>query len=413
MQHRAVVTGMGAVTPLGIGVPAFWQALRSGKSAVGPITRFDATGHPCRIAAEVADFRPDDFMDAREARRSDRFTQFAVAAAAMALQDAGLDPSAVDPAQAGVILGTGIGGMETFCDQHRQLMDRGPGRVSPFFIPMMIANMAAGQLAITFGFTGPNATAVTACAAGANAIGEAFRTIQRGEAEVMLTGGSEAAIVPLTLAGFCAMKALSTRNDDPAGASRPFDAGRDGFVLAEGAGVIVLESEAHARARGARVVAEIIGYGMAADAYHMAAPPPDGRGGAGAMRRALQDADLEPHQVDYLNAHGTSTPAGDRGETLAVKAVFGDHAYRLAISSTKSMIGHALGAAGALEFIATALTLEHGIIPPTINQTDPDPDCDLDYVPNRARPAAVRAALSNSFGFGGQNVTLALRRWEG
>lgn len=413
MQHRAVVTGMGAVTPLGIGVPAFWQALRSGKSAVGPITRFDATGHPCRIAAEVPDFRPDDFMDAREARRSDRFTQFAVAAAAMALQEAGLDPSAVDPAQAGVILGTGIGGMETFCDQHRQLMDRGPSRVSPFFIPMMIANMAAGQLAITFGFTGPNATAVTACAAGANAIGEAFRTIQRGEAEVMLTGGSEAAIVPLTLAGFCAMKALSTRNDDPAGASRPFDAGRDGFVLAEGAGVIVLESEAHARARGARVVAEIIGYGMAADAYHMAAPPPDGRGGAGAMRRALQDAGLEPHQVDYLNAHGTSTPAGDRGETLAVKAVFGDHAYRLAISSTKSMIGHALGAAGALEFIATALTLEHGIIPPTINQTAPDPDCDLDYVPNRARPAAVRAALSNSFGFGGQNVTLALRRWEG
>ncbi len=413
MLQRVVVTGMGAVTPLGIGAGAFWEGVREGRSGVGPITRFDTTDYPCRIAAEVPDFRPSDFMDARDARRADRFTQFAVAAARLAVEDADLQPDRIDREQVGIILGTGIGGMETLSDQFRQLLERGPGRVSPFFVPMMIANMAAGQLAIDYGFTGPNNTCVTACAASANAIGEAFRIIQRGEAQVMLTGGSEAALTPLTLAGFCAMKALSTRNGDPSRASRPFDAERDGFVLAEGAGVIVLESAEHALARGASIRAEIVGYGMGADAYHMAAPPPDGRGGALSMKRALLDAGLCPEEVDYINAHGTSTPAGDRGETLAIKAVFGEHARRLAVSSTKSMVGHLLGAAGAVEFITTVLALEHALIPPTINQENPDPECDLDYVPNRARPAAIRVALSNSFGFGGQNVTLAVRRWEG
>jgi 3-oxoacyl-[acyl-carrier-protein] synthase II len=311
-----------------------------------------------------------------------------------------------------VILGTGIGGMETLSDQFRQLSERGPGRVSPFFIPMMIANMAAGQIAIHYGVTGPNSTVVTACAAGANAIGEAFRLIQRGEVDLMVTGGSEASLTPITVAGFCAMKALSTRNDEPSRASRPFDAARDGFVLGEGAGVVVLESYSHARARGARIHAELVGYGVAADAYHIAAPPPDGRGGAMSMRRALLDAGVEPAAVGYVNAHGTSTPSGDRGETLAIKAVFAEHTLQLPVSSNKSMLGHLLGAAGAVEFIATVLTLEHALLPPTVNYEQPDPECDLDYVPNQARPARVRVAISNSFGFGGQNATLVIRRWE-
>ncbi|HSW10780.1 MAG TPA: beta-ketoacyl-ACP synthase II [Bacillota bacterium] len=412
MQHRVVVTGMGAITPFGVGVPALWDGLREGRSAVGPLTRFDASEYPCRIAAEVPDFQPGDFLDARDARRMDRFAQFAIGAASLALADANLQPDALPAERSGVILGTGIGGMETLSDQFRELAERGPGRISPFFIPMMIANMAAGQLAIRYGMTGPNSTVVTACAAGANAIGEAYRVIQRGDADLMLTGGSEASLTPITLAGFCSMKALSTRNDEPARASRPFDAARDGFVFGEGAGVVVLESETHARARGGRIRAELVGYGMAADAYHIAAPPPDGRGGAMSMRRALLDAGIEPETVDYVNAHGTSTPSGDRGETLAIKAVFGEHARRLPVSSNKSMFGHLLGAAGAVEFIATVLALEHAVLPPTVNYEQPDPECDLDYVPNQARAARIRAAISNSFGFGGQNATLVVRRWE-
>ena len=398
---------------MGIGVTALWDGLREGRSGVGLLTRFDASEYPSKIAAEVPDFQPGDFLDLRDARRMDRFAQFAIAATSLALTDANLKPDALPAERSGVILGTGIGGIETLSDQFQQLAERGPGRISPFFIPMLIANMAAGQLAIRYGVTGPNSTVVTACAAGANAIGEAFRVIQRGDADLMLTGGSEASLTPITLAGFCAMKALSTRNDEPARASRPFDAGRDGFVFGEGAGVVVLESETHARARGARIRAELVGYGMAADAYHIAAPPPDGRGGAMSMRRALLDADIEPAAVDYVNAHGTSTPSGDRGETLAIKAVFGGHALRLPVSSNKSMLGHLLGAAGAVEFIATVLTLEHGLLPPTLNYEQPDPECDLDYVPNQARPASVRVAISNSFGFGGQNATLVIRRWEG
>ncbi len=412
MQHRVVVTGMGAVTPFGVGLPILWEGLRAGRCAVRPLGRFDASEYPCRIAAEVPDFEPGDFLDLRDARRTDRFAQFAIAAASLALRDANLKPDGLPAERSGVILGTGIGGMETLSDQFKQLGERGPGRVSPFFIPMMIANMAAGQIAIHYGLTGPNSTVVTACAAGANAIGEAFRLIQRGEVDVMLTGGSEASVTPITVAGFCAMKALSTRNDEPARASRPFDAARDGFVLGEGAGVVVLESDSHARARGARIRAELVGYGVAADAYHIAAPPPDGRGGAMSMRRALLDAGTEPGAVGYVNAHGTSTPSGDRGETLAIKAVFGEHALDLPVSSNKSMLGHLLGAAGAVEFIATVLTLEHALLPPTVNYEQPDPECDLDYVPNQARPARVRLAISNSFGFGGQNATLVVRRWE-
>lgn len=412
-MRRVVITGMGAVTPLGTGVEKFWQALREGRSGVGPVTRFDASQLDARIAAEVKDFTPTDWIDRKEARRMDRYVQFAIASARMAVEDARINLSDADPEMVGVYLGSGIGGMETFDEQFRVMIEKGPGRVSPFFIPMMIANMAAGQIAIHFGLQGPNMTTVTACSSANNALGEAVDALRVGKADVMLAGGSEAAIVPIAFGGFDSMKALSTRNDEPEKASRPFDAGRDGFVMGEGAGMVVLETLEHAQRRGARIYAEVIGYGVSADAYHMVQPPENGEGGARAMRRALKDARIDPREVDYINAHGTSTPQGDIAETRAIKSVFGDHAYKLAVSSTKSMHGHLLGAAGAVELIACVLAIRDQLLPPTINQEQPDPECDLDYVPNQARPARVEVALSNSFGFGGQNATLIVRRFDG
>ncbi|SMB94827.1 3-oxoacyl-[acyl-carrier-protein] synthase II [Thermanaeromonas toyohensis ToBE] len=412
MRKRVVITGMGVISPIGNDKETFWRSLVEGKSGIGPITRFDASGLPTRFAAEVKDFDPTQVLERKDIKRMDRFSQYAVVATKMALQDAGLEVNKVGPERVGVVFATGIGGMETFEEQTRILLEKGPGKISPFFVPMMIANMAAGQIAIHTGARGPNFTVVNACAAGTNAVGEAFRVLQRGEAEVVITGGSEASVTPLALAGFSAMKALSTRNEAPEKASRPFDRLRDGFVLGEGAGVLILETLDHALARGARIYAEVAGYGCTADAYHITAPDPEGQGAAQAMALALADAGVQPGEVDYINAHGTSTDLNDRIETLAIKKVFGAHAYKLAISSNKSMIGHLLGAAGAVELIATTLTIYEGIIPPTINYEEPDPECDLDYVPNKARRQEVKVALSNSFGFGGHNATVLLKRVE-
>lgn len=412
VAKRVVITGMGIVSPLGQDLDSFWTNLKSGKSGVGHITRFDTTNYTTKIGAEVKDFSPEQYMEKKLARRSDRFTQFGLAASLMALAHAGLG-NGHKSYRAGVLFGTGIGGIETLCDQYQVLLQRGPDRVSPFFIPTMIANMAAATIAMHVAYHGPNVTVVTACAASANALGDAFKIIQRGDADIMLAGGGEAPFVPLAFAGFCSMRAMSQRNGDPTGAMRPFDAGRDGFVMGEGAGMLVLESEEHALARGARIFAELCGYGTTADAYHVTAPCPDGEGAARAMQAALDDAGLAPEHIQYINAHGTSTPANDRVETMAIKTVFGPYVPSIPVSSTKSMIGHLLGAAGAAELIATVLTMQHGIIPPTINQIDPDPECDLDTVPNVARPHQVQAALSNSFGFGGQNTSLAVRRYTG
>lgn len=400
------------LTPIGIGKDRFWGALMEGRSGVGPIRSFDASRYPTRIAAEILDFDPLDWMDRKDAKRNDRFVQFAVAATRMALDDAGFRVRAENADRVGVVIGSGIGGAITWEEQHKVLLTRGPDRVSPFFIPMLIINMAAGVVSILTGARGPNTAPVTACATGAHAIGDAFRIIQRGEADVMIAGGTEAAITELSIAGFCAMKAMSTRNDEPQRAVRPFDAHRDGFVMGEGAGVVILEALEHALARGARVYCELVGYGMSADAYHITMPDPEGQGAALAMERCLRDAGLHPEEVDYINAHGTSTPYNDKFETLAIKRVFGDHAYRLAVSSTKSMTAHLLGAAGSVELIACVLAIHHQVLPPTINYETPDPDCDLDYVPNRPRPCEVRVALSNAFGFGGHNATLAVRRFE-
>ena len=411
-RRRVVVTGMGVVSPVGIGLDAFWSALVEGRSGIGPITRFDASGLECRIAGEVREFQPEQFMDRKEARRTDRFAQFALAASLMALRDAGLDESRPLGSRAGVVIGSGIGGMDTWEAGHRTLLERGPGRVSPFTVPMMIPNMAAGLVSIRFGAEGPNRCTVSACASGADAIGDAFRIIQRGDADLMLAGGTEAAITPFAIAAFAAAKSLSTRNDDPPRASRPFDRDRDGFVMGEGAGILVLEALEHARARGARVYAEIVGYGATADAFHITQPAPEGRGAARAMRAALDDAGLPPEAVDYVNAHGTSTVYNDWYETVAIKQVFGEHAYRLAVSSTKSMTGHLLGAAGGVEAIVCVLAIQRGVIPPTINLDNPDPRCDLDYVPNRARAQRVDVAVSNSFGFGGHNAVLVFKRYE-
>jgi len=411
-RRRVVVTGMGVVSPIGIGLDAFWSALVEGRSGVGPITRFDASGLDCRIAAEVHDFEPERYMDRKEARRTDRFAQFALAATAMALQDAGLDDKLPLGERAGAVIGSGIGGMETWETGHRTLLERGPGRVSPFTVPMMIPNMAAGLVSIRFGLKGPNRCTVSACASGADAIGDAFRIIQRGDADLMVAGGAEAAITPFSIAAFAAAKSLSTRNDDPPRASRPFDRDRDGFVMGEGAGILVLESLEHARARGARIHAEIIGYGATGDAFHITQPAPEGRGAARAIKAALDDAGIGPEAVGYINAHGTSTEYNDWYETAAIKQVFGEHAWRIPISSTKSMTGHLLGAAGGVEAIACVLAIERGVIPPTINLEHPDPRCDLDYVPNAARPARVDVAISNSFGFGGHNAVLVFRRYE-
>lgn len=411
MVPRVVVTGMGVVSPVGIGLSSFWSNLVAGKSGIGPITRFDTEGFTTKIAAEVKDFVPEDYMDKRDARRMDRFSQYAMAAAKMALEDAGIDVDSVDKDRVGIILGSGIGGLETLEEQHKVLMSRGPGRISPFFITMMISNMGAAQIAITYGFRGCNLITTSACASSNNAIGNAFRILQRGDADIMLCGGTEAPITPMSTAGFCSMKAMSTRNDEPEKACRPFDSGRDGFVMGEGAGLLILETAEHARKRGARIYGEIVGYGTSCDAYHIAAPDPEGRGAVMSMAMALKDAGLNPCQVDYLNAHGTATPLGDKQETEAIKQVFGQHAYKLAVGSTKSMTGHLLGAAGGLEAVICLLTIDRGIIPPTINLDNPDPECDLDYVPNQCRQAGVNVALSNSFGFGGHNVTLAFRKY--
>lgn len=413
MKRRVAITGIGVISPVGTGKEKFWEALKAGRSGVGPVTRFKADDFHTRIAGEVKDFDPAAFLEKKDLKRMDRFAQYAVAASKMAVADAGLELDKEDRERIGVILGTGIGGTETFEEQHQILLEKGPGRISPFFIPMMIANMGAAQVAIILGLRGANFTVVNACAASANALGAALRTIQYGEADVVISGGSEASVTPMALGGFCAMKALSTRNDEPERASRPFDRLRDGFVLGEGAGVVILESLEHAQRRGARIYAELAGYGCTADAYHITAPAPDGEGAARAMRLALEDAGLTVEDVDYINAHGTSTDLNDRLETEAIKKVFGPRAYQLAVSSIKSMTGHLLGAAGAVELIATVLTVYEGIVPPTINYENPDPDCDLDYVPNTARRLDVRAALSNSLGFGGHNVALAVKQYRG
>lgn len=414
-DRRVVVTGLGLVTAVGADVESTWSALLDGVSGAGPITQFDASEHDVRFACEVDDFDPSVYLDRKQRKRTDRFVQFAVAAADQATEAAGGEQvfRALPDDRTGVVLGTGIGGLDTMEEQHTRLLERGPGRVSPFFIPMFIGDMAAGQLSMRYGVRGPNYATVSACASSAHAVGLAYRSVRTGEADVMITGGTEATVTPLCMAGFSSMKALSTRNDDPASASRPFDADRDGFVLGEGAGVLILESLEHARERGAEVLAEIAGFGQSADAHHMTAPPPEGEGAQLAMRKALDDAGLDPEEVGYVNAHGTSTPANDPTETTAVKAVFGDHAHELLVGSTKSMTGHTLGAAGGVEAAITALVCRHGVVPPTINYETPDPDCDLDYVTDGPVERDVRAAVTNSFGFGGHNATLALSRWEG
>jgi 3-oxoacyl-[acyl-carrier-protein] synthase II len=411
MRRRVVVTGLGVVSPIGVGLEAFWNGLAAGRSGVGRITRFDASAFSTRIAAEVRDFDPSDYMDRKEVRRNDRFVQFAYAATRMAMEHARLVITAANATRTGVLIGSGIGGAATWEEQHRTLLERGPDRVSPFFVPMMIVNMASGVTAILTGAKGPSSCVVTACATGGNAIGDAFRIIQRGDADVMLAGGSEAAITPLSIAGFCSMKAMSTRNDQPDRACRPFDATRDGFVMGEGAGVVVLEALEHAEARGAPILAEVIGYGVTTDAFHITQPDPEGDGALRSMAAALADAGVAAEEIDYINAHGTSTPYNDRLETLAIKRLFGDHARRLAVSSTKSMTGHLLGAAGGVEFVACILALQRQVLPPTINYRVPDPECDLDYVPNAARGARLRTVMSNAFGFGGHNAILIARAY--
>lgn len=406
---RVVVTGMGMISPLGHNAGETWQKLVEGASGVACVTRFDAGAFSTRIAAEVKNFVPEDYMDRKDAKRNDRFVQLGIAAAKEAVADARLDWNVVDPDRVGVIIGSGIGGIETFEAQHKTYLERGPDRVSPFFIPMMISNMASGQVSIHTGAKGPNFTTVSACTSSANALGEALRLLQHRDADVMIAGGTEATITPMAFAGFCSMKAMSTRNDEPQRASRPFDRDRDGFVMGEGAAVLILEREEHARRRGAPILCEIAGYGASGDAYHITSPTPGGDGAARSMERALLDAGLSPSDIQYINAHGTSTPPNDRTETTAVKRVFGEHAQRVMLASTKSMTGHLLGAAGAMEAAVCSLVIAKGVVPPTINYENPDPECDLDCVPNRAREVRVTAALSNSMGFGGHNATLAFR----
>ena len=415
-RRRVVITGLGAITPVGNDVPSTWSALLAGETGAGPITIFETTEQfPIRIACEVKNFDPLAFLEKKEVLRYDRFAQFSVGAAVEAMRDAGLvgAPEAVAPERFGVIFGSGIGGISTMEAQHDQLKDRGPSRVSPFFIPMFIPDIAAGLISIRFGAKGPNYATVSACASGAHAIGDASRFIERGDADVMIAGGGEATITPLAVAGFASMKALSTRNDDPAAASRPFDAGRDGFVIGEGAGCVILEALETAGARGATIIAEVVGYGVSADAHHITMPAPEGEGAQHAMRMAMDDAGVSAEDVDYINAHGTSTQANDRNETAAVKQVLGESAYSMIVGSTKSMTGHLLGAAGGVEAVVTALVCQQGRIPPTINLTDPDPDCDLDYGRHGVVERPVDVALSNSFGFGGHNACLAIRAWGG
>lgn len=409
-MRRVVITGLGPVSPIGVGAEAFHQAQLQGRSGIRRITRFDPSPLPVQIAGEV-DVDLEAFIDRREGKRLDRFVQLALVAAELALKDAGLEVDRLDPTRVGTLVGSGIGGMETWEAQSRVFLEKGPNRISPFFIPMMIANMASAHIAMRYGFMGPSSTVVTACATGSDALGSAFRMIQLGEADIVLAGGTEAAVTPMAIGAFGVMRALSTRNEEPEKASRPFTKSRDGFVLSEGAGVLVLEEYEHARRRGARIYAEVVGFGRSADAHHITEPHPEGKGAALAMRAALKDAGIPPEKVGYINAHGTSTPIGDKAEVLAIKQVFGEHAKRLAVSSTKSMTGHLLGAAGAVEAIATVQALYFGVLPPTINLEDPDPELDLDFLPT-PREARVEYALSNSFAFGGQNAVLAFKRIE-
>jgi len=408
---RVVITGMGAITPLGNNLADYWTGLINGKSGIGLITHFDASRHACRIAGEVRGFDPHEYVDRKEAKRMDRFAQFAVAASLQALQDSRLVIDALNADDIGVLIGTGVGGIKVLEDQQEIYLTKGPSRCSPFMIPMMIANMAAGLTAIHTGAKGPSNCTVTACAAGSNAIGDAFRLVQRGLAKAMICGGTEAAVTPLGLAGFASAKALSTRNDDPIWASRPFDKDRDGFVMGEGVGILIIEELEMALVRGARIYAEMIGYGLTCDAYHMTAPVPDGRGATRAIELAIKDAGLTPAEISYINAHGTSTGANDPTETKAIKKALGESAYQIPVSSTKSMTGHLLGGSGGIEAVATVMAIANDRIPPTLNLDNPDPDCDLDYVPYESRQQIVNAALSNSFGFGGHNVTLAFRKY--
>jgi len=410
-NRRVVVTGVGAVTPLGNDAATTWQNIKEGNSGIGPLTRVNSDDFPAKVAAEVKEFDPELFIERKDARKMDRFTQFAVAAALMAVKDAGLEINEENAERVGVWIGSGIGGMETFENQFETFLKRGYRRVSPFFVPMLIPDMATGQVSIMLGAKGFNSCTVTACATGTNSIGDAFKVIQRGDADAMITGGAEAPITRMSVAGFCANTALST-NPDPNTACRPFDKNRDGFILGEGAGIIVLEELEHALARGANIYAEIVGYGATGDAYHITAPAPGGEGGARAMKMALDDAALKPEDIDYINAHGTSTQYNDKFETMAVKSVFGDHAYKLSMSSTKSMTGHLLGAAGGVEAIISVLTIRDGIIPATIHYETPDPDCDLDYVVNSARQQNLNAVMSNSLGFGGHNATLIFKKYQ-
>ncbi|MGM9950672.1 MAG: beta-ketoacyl-ACP synthase II [Lysinibacillus sp.] len=411
MKRRVVVTGIGAVTPLGNTAEETWSGVKEGKSGIGPLTRVDAEKFTAKVAAEVKDFDIEQYVERKEARKMDRFTHYALASALMAHQDSGLEINEGNAHRVGVWIGSGIGGMETYEQQFLTFQERGARRVSPFFIPMLIPDMASGQVSIYLGAKGPNSCSVTACASGTNSIGDAFKVIERGDADVMVTGGAEAPIVNMALAGFCANTALTT-NPDPATASRPFDKNRDGFVISEGAGILILEELEHAKARGAKIYAEVLGYGSTGDAHHITAPGPEGEGAARAMAMALSTAAVDPSQVGYINAHGTSTPYNDQFETQAVKTVFGEHAYKLAMSSTKSMTGHLLGAAGGVEAIFTVLALKEGILPPTINLQEADPECDLDYVPNEARQADIEYAMSNSLGFGGHNASLLFKKYE-
>ncbi len=410
-ERRVVVTGLGMVTPLGIGVENSWEAMKAGRSGIGPITHFDATAFATKIAGEVKGFNPEDWIEPKEVKKMDRFIHLAIAASQMAMDDSGLKVTPENAERVGVIVGAGMGGLPAIEHYSKVLMERGPRRITPFFIPMVIINLAAGHISMRFGAKGPNSAACTACATGSHSIGDAFRIIARGDADAMICGGTESVITPLGIGGFNAMKALSTRNDEPERASRPYDRDRDGFVMGEGSGIIVLESMEHAKARGARIYAELAGFAMTSDAYHMTTPAPEGEGAARCMRLALKDASMEPAEVDYINTHGTSTKAGDELETLAIKHVFGEHSRKLAISSTKSMTGHLLGAAGGVEAVASVLAIRDGVVPPTINLDNPDPECDLDYVPHTARKVDVRAALSNSFGFGGTNACLLFKRF--
>lgn len=412
MERRVVVTGLGAVTPLGIAMDTIWDKLCNGVSGIARIARFDPTGYPAQIAGEVRDFHPEHYLDKRDVRRTDRFVQFALAASQEAIQDAGLHITESTADRVGVYIGTAFGGLESLEAVHRTLLEKGPGRVSPMFPAMVLGNLAAGHVSMRFGATGPNNSSVTACAAGAHAIGEALHTICRGAADVMIAGGTEAVITPLAVSTFGNMRALSPNTAAPTEASRPFDRERDGFVMAEGAGVLILEELQHARRRGARIYAELIGYGSAGDAYHITAPCPDGAGAARCMANGLRDAGISADAVDYINAHATSTPAGDVAETMAIKTVFKTRAAAIPISATKSMTGHMLGAAGAVEAIFTVLALYHGVLPPTINYQHPDPECDLDYVPNQARQVQIRTAMCNSFGFGGTNASLLFRLYD-